>query len=147
MQSLNRKLEHHTAKAAKRQDCQQWRFPHAGRCICFHLFASYWLCKILNKASGRSWSWQQSRSQENRNCLVTEHIKIGKLESSLLPLVTANPCLRKNGMDSGNHPNILIKQKTHKNMFLLGQQLCSLIIYYQSQSSNYLLPCAYVVRI
>lgn len=38
--------------------------------------------------------------RKNRNCLVTEHIKIGKLESSLLPLVTQTPAW-KNGMDSG----------------------------------------------
>lgn len=47
------------------------------------------------------------------------NIKIGKLERSLLSLITATPFLRKNSMDPGNHPNILIKvENTHEQIFL-----------------------------
>lgn len=45
--------------------------------------------------------------------------KFGRLELSLLSLITATPFLRKNGMDLGNHQNILIKvENTQEHSFL-----------------------------
>lgn len=121
--SQSEAVEHHTAKAAKRQDCQQWRFPHAGGAyVSIYLhpidYAKFLIRPVEEAADSKAEvrkigiAWLRNTS------------KLG-LESSLLPLITANLILGRMAgwlRQPSKHSD---KQKIYKNTFLLRQRLQS----------------------